>query len=178
MDIDNDGLLSAYELEYLYSEQLTRMENLAAEIVTFEDILCQMLDMVKPHDNTAVLVSDLRRCKQADVFINTFTNLNKFLSYETRDPFMVFQENQGNTLRFCHLTSMIQGGLTYVCVCVCLCRSEWQRFARVEYDRMAQEDESVEDGDFQQHWDAAGGLGDRELSFWKVTQHLSIFPYF
>ncbi len=42
MDLDGDGLLSMYELEYFYEEQLQRMEQLGIETLPFEDCLCQV----------------------------------------------------------------------------------------------------------------------------------------
>ena len=40
MDLDGDGYLSMYELEYFYEEQLQRMEALGIEALPFEDCLC------------------------------------------------------------------------------------------------------------------------------------------
>lgn len=42
MDIDGDGVLSMYELEYFYEEQQHRMEQLGIETLPFEDCLCQV----------------------------------------------------------------------------------------------------------------------------------------
>ena len=42
MDLDGDGYLSMYELEYFYEEQLQRMEQLGIETLPFEDCLCQV----------------------------------------------------------------------------------------------------------------------------------------
>lgn len=42
MDLDGDGFLSMYELEYFYEEQLQRMESLGIETLPFEDCLCQV----------------------------------------------------------------------------------------------------------------------------------------
>lgn len=66
LDIDNDGVLSAFELEYkapkltvarsaslitscryFYKEQQHRMEVLSQEVVTFGDMYCQMHDLVR-----------------------------------------------------------------------------------------------------------------------------------
>jgi serine/threonine-protein phosphatase 2A regulatory subunit B'' len=66
LDIDNDGVLSAFELEYkapkqtvarsaslitscryFYKEQQHRMEVLSQEVVTFGDMFCQMHDLVR-----------------------------------------------------------------------------------------------------------------------------------
>ena len=48
MDLDGDGVLSMYELEYFYEEQCRRLDSMAIEALPFEDCLCQMLDLVKP----------------------------------------------------------------------------------------------------------------------------------
>lgn len=48
MDLDGDGALSMYELEYFYEEQCQKLDNMAIEPLPFEDCLCQMLDLVKP----------------------------------------------------------------------------------------------------------------------------------
>ncbi|KAI8494553.1 Serine/threonine-protein phosphatase 2A regulatory subunit B'' subunit alpha, partial [Branchiostoma belcheri] len=48
MDLDGDGLLSMYELEYFYEEQYNKMVSLGIEPMPFEDCLCQMLDMINP----------------------------------------------------------------------------------------------------------------------------------
>lgn len=48
MDVDGDGVLSMYELEYFYEEQCERMEAMGIEPLPFHDLLCQMLDLVKP----------------------------------------------------------------------------------------------------------------------------------
>jgi serine/threonine-protein phosphatase 2A regulatory subunit B'' len=66
LDIDDDGALSAFELEcavisqdqceracltsacrYFYKEQQHRMEVLSQEVVTFGDMYCQMHDLVR-----------------------------------------------------------------------------------------------------------------------------------
>lgn len=42
MDVDGDGFLSMYELEYFYQEQLQRLEALGIETLPFTDCLCQV----------------------------------------------------------------------------------------------------------------------------------------
>lgn len=46
MDIDGDGILSMYELEYFYEEQRARMEQLGIETLPFDDCLCQVRNIV------------------------------------------------------------------------------------------------------------------------------------
>lgn len=48
MDVDGDGVLSMFELEFFYEEQCERMERMGIEPLPFQDLLCQMLDLVKP----------------------------------------------------------------------------------------------------------------------------------
>jgi len=42
MDIDGDGVISMYEMEYFYEEQMQKMEALGIERLPFEDCLCQV----------------------------------------------------------------------------------------------------------------------------------------
>ena len=47
-------------------------------------------------------VWDLRRCKLAGNFFNVLFNLNKFIAFETRDPFLIRQEREaGGAPRWC-----------------------------------------------------------------------------
>ena len=48
IDLDSDGIITPKEMLYFYEEQLHRMECMAHEPVLFEDIVCQMMDMVGP----------------------------------------------------------------------------------------------------------------------------------
>jgi hypothetical protein len=61
------------------------------EPVLFEDILCQLHDMVKPAHQARFHLSDLKGCKLAGNFFNILFNLNKFIAFETRDPFVIRQ---------------------------------------------------------------------------------------
>ncbi len=49
MDLDCDGVITPNEMQFFYEEQLHRMECMAQEPVLFEDIVCQMADMICPH---------------------------------------------------------------------------------------------------------------------------------
>ena len=42
MDLDGDGVISMYEMEYFYEEQVQRMEALGIETLPYEDCLCQV----------------------------------------------------------------------------------------------------------------------------------------
>lgn len=48
IDLDGNGILTRNEMQFFYEEQLHRMECMAQEPVLFEDILCQIIDMICP----------------------------------------------------------------------------------------------------------------------------------
>ncbi|NXS55371.1 P2R3A phosphatase, partial [Brachypteracias leptosomus] len=122
MDLDGDGVLSMYELEYFYEEQCERMEVMGIEPLPFHDLLCQMLDLVKPEREGKVTLRDLKRCRMAHVFYNTFFNLEKYLDNEQRDPFAVQKdiENDGPE------------------------PSDWDRYAAEEYEILVAEESGNE----------------------------------
>ncbi|XP_071440602.1 mucin-19 isoform X2 [Hetaerina americana] len=128
MDLDGDGYLSMYELEYFYEEQLQRMEAIGIETLPFEDCLCQMLDMIHPKVPGKVSLSDLKRCKMTPIFFDTFFNLEKYLDHEQRDPFASLsaqREHDGEGREL----------------------SDWDRFAADEYELLVAEEGGSEPQD-------------------------------
>lgn len=71
MDLDGDGVLSMYELQYFYEEQCQKLDNMAIEPLPFEDCLCQMLDLVKPE------------C-EGDWFFSILDSISTFISFRQR----------------------------------------------------------------------------------------------
>ncbi|KAJ1872869.1 Serine/threonine-protein phosphatase 2A regulatory subunit B'' subunit alpha [Coemansia sp. RSA 990] len=91
LDLDGDGILSVYELEYFYDEQLCRMEkDMTSDIITLDDLMCQLSDMVRPEREGLITLKDLRRTPPAlvPVFFDAFMNLTRFIEHETRTSFM------------------------------------------------------------------------------------------
>ena len=79
-------------MQYFYEEQLHRMECLNQEPVLFEDVLCQMHDMIQPASEGIFTLADLKKHKVlSGTMFNILFNLNKFVAFETRDPFLVKQ---------------------------------------------------------------------------------------
>ncbi|KAM5182578.1 serine/threonine-protein phosphatase 2A regulatory subunit B'' subunit beta isoform 2-T4 [Mantella aurantiaca] len=119
MDLDGDGVLSMYELEYFYEEQCQKMESMAIEPLSFEDCLCQMLDLVKPQCEGKITLHDLKKCKQANLFFDTFLNLDKYLDHEQKEPFSTV-ENEGQEL------------------------TDWEKYAAEEYAILVAEEAATE----------------------------------
>ncbi|XP_059622179.1 uncharacterized protein LOC132265471 isoform X2 [Phlebotomus argentipes] len=114
MDLDGDGILSMYELEYFYEEQQQRMESIGIETLPFEDCICQMLDMIKPVRPGCITLGDLKKCKMTPIFFDTFFNLEKYLEHEQRDPFATSRDNDD--------------------------MSDWDRYAAQEYELLVAEE--------------------------------------
>ncbi|CAH9097403.1 unnamed protein product [Cuscuta europaea] len=118
IDLDGNGILTKNEMQFFYEEQLHRMECMAQEPVLFEDILCQIIDMIHPQNESCITLHDLKGSKLSGSVFNILFNLNKFMAFETRDPFLIRQERENP-----HLT-------------------EWDRFARREYIRLSMEEDA------------------------------------
>ncbi|XP_072153846.1 serine/threonine-protein phosphatase 2A regulatory subunit B'' subunit delta isoform X1 [Bemisia tabaci] len=123
MDLDGDGFLSMYELDYFYDEQLRRMESIGIECLPFEDCLCQMLDMIKPAVPNKISLSDLKKSKMTSIFFDTFFNLEKYLDHEQRDPFASQRDHAENEI------------------------SDWDRYAAEEYELLVAEEGGHENPD-------------------------------
>ncbi|KAK2904866.1 hypothetical protein Q8A67_006665 [Cirrhinus molitorella] len=122
MDLDGDGVLSMYELQYFYQEQCQKLEALAIEPLPFEDCLCQMLDMVKPEIPGKITLRDLKRCKLSHIFFDTFFNIEKYLDHEQRDPLMAARDAEAVGQEI----------------------SDWERYAAEEYDNLVAEETANE----------------------------------
>ncbi|XP_054962375.1 serine/threonine-protein phosphatase 2A regulatory subunit B'' subunit beta isoform X1 [Pan paniscus] len=127
MDLDGDGALSMFELEYFYEEQCRRLDSMAIEALPFQDCLCQMLDLVKPRTEGKITLQDLKRCKLANVFFDTFFNIEKYLDHEQKEQISLLRDGDG-------------GGPEL---------SDWEKYAAEEYDILVAEEttgEPWEDG--------------------------------
>ncbi|THU69433.1 hypothetical protein C4D60_Mb08t14370 [Musa balbisiana] len=120
IDLDGNGIITANEMQFFYEEQLHRMECMAQEPVLFEDILCQMIDMIGPENESYFTLRDLKGGKLSGNIFNILFNLNKFMAFETRDPFLIRQERENPTL------------------------TEWDRFAHREYIRLSMEEDDLD----------------------------------
>jgi len=123
MDLDGDGRLSMYELEYFYEEQLRRLEAMCIEPLSFENLLCQMLDLIHPADPNFVTLVDLKRKMElVHIFFDTFFDLEKYLEHENKDSFAVAAQKtigpDGKAL------------------------SEWEKFALDQYRILVTEDDN------------------------------------
>ncbi|TNN32469.1 Serine/threonine-protein phosphatase 2A regulatory subunit B'' subunit alpha [Liparis tanakae] len=147
MDVDGDGVLSMFELEYFYEEQCERMERMGIEPLPFQDLLCQMLDLVKPESSGRITLGDLKRCRMAHIFFDTFFNLEKYLDHEQRDPFAVQKDVDSEGPE----------------------PSDWDKYASEEYEILVAEEtanEQLHEGSFDDDYESeelqvSGELGNK-----------------
>uniref|UniRef100_A0A7S4T462 EF-hand domain-containing protein n=3 Tax=Ditylum brightwellii TaxID=49249 RepID=A0A7S4T462_9STRA len=131
IDVDGDGKLNNMEMRSFYAVQLHRMQCMGHEIVPFEDMLCQMIDMIKPGNNDYLVVEDFLQVECAQVsgaLFDALFNLNKYLQFEQRDPFMERQKREDEF------------------------ETDWDRFACIDYNRLAMEEEAREEEAMEIDW--------------------------
>ena len=142
LDLDGDGVIAAYELEYYFEEQARRIQQLSQEDVLFTDVLCQLNDMIKPRVESKFTKADIKRSKMAPAFFDLLFNLSRHVQAEQRDPMLIQQIH--NTPELSH----------------------WDRYAISEYIKLSDYEEgeggAVTDderaGDEELQWDG-GDMG-------------------
>ncbi|PVV03325.1 hypothetical protein BB560_002212 [Smittium megazygosporum] len=108
LDLDNDGILTIFELEYFYDEQIRRMsQDSNGDIITLDDMACQILDLVKPAKNGLITKKDIYNmpCLSRPVLFDAFINLRKFCEHDSRSSAL-----QKQLSRF---TNGLEPGLTH-----------------------------------------------------------------
>jgi len=131
IDVDGDGMLNNMEMRSFYALQQHRMTQLGHEYIPFEDMLCQMIDMIKPKNEEFLIVEDFLQEECATVsgaLFDALFNLNKYMQFEQRDP---FQERQKREDEF---------------------ETDWDRFACMDYNRLAMEEEAREEDAMEIDW--------------------------
>lgn len=129
-DLDEDKRLTPGEMRFFYEVQAHRMDCLGHDPIGFEDILCQLCDMIKPEEAGAVTMADLLKpdtVRTGGALFDVLFNLNKFFLFEQRDPFSERQKREDS----------------FEC--------DWERFAFYDYQSLAaEEDEAAHDGELME----------------------------
>lgn len=144
VDVDGDGKLNNMEMRSFYAVQLHRMQCMGHEIVPFEDMLCQMIDMIKPANQDHLISEDFLQPECAQVsgaLFDALFNLNKYLMFEQRDPFVERQKREDEF------------------------ETDWDRFACIDYNRLAMEEEAREEEAMEIDWVTVDDDDDAEEDF-------------
>jgi serine/threonine-protein phosphatase 2A regulatory subunit B'' len=133
VDVDGDDKLNNMEMRSFYAVQLHRMQCMGHEVVPFEDMLCQMMDMIKPANGEHLVVEDFLQphCSQVSgALFDALFNVNKYVMFEQRDPFLERQKREDEF------------------------ETDWDRFACIDYNRLAMEEEAREEEAMDVDWAA------------------------
>mmetsp|Transcript_24884 Transcript_24884/g.44801 ORF Transcript_24884/g.44801 Transcript_24884/m.44801 type:complete len:696 (-) Transcript_24884:186-2273(-) len=131
VDVDGDDKLNNMEMRSFYAVQLHRMQCMGHEVVPFEDMLCQMMDMIKPANTECLVVEDFlgSHCSQVSgALFDALFNVNKYVMFEQRDPFLERQKREDEF------------------------DTDWDRFACIDYNRLAMEEEQREEEAMEVDW--------------------------
>ena len=182
LDMDGDGVLSLFELEYFYEEQQSRLQLVSMESLALRDTLCQILDLVHPSASLSITLADLRRCQLAPLFFDTLFNVAKFVIRETKHPSAIREERSRPKMTYgarisphWRRTATADGSLTRggwgagpgAREGPPLPASDWVRFAEEEYNQMAIE-HAAEDEDSVGEMDP-----DADISLMEISDPLS-----
>ena len=121
LDLDDNGIITPSEMEYFYQEQIQRLENYQNEVIEFNDILCQLYDMIPPEKEYQwTLQNFLKHPQYTSIAFNILFNFTKFIAFEKKDPVA---------------SDEIQRRRDY---------TDWDKFAYNEYDEINEENEEGE----------------------------------
>lgn len=81
--MDGDGLITIYDMKYFVTEQLNCIESSKKEPAKIKNILCELLDMIKPNMHPPVIRRrDLKRSGMTAKFFNLLVYFDKFSANE------------------------------------------------------------------------------------------------
>ncbi|KAI8325565.1 hypothetical protein GQ54DRAFT_254453 [Martensiomyces pterosporus] len=147
LDLDGDGVLTVYELEYFYDEQVSRMEEeMAGDVIMLDDLMCQLLDLVRPEKDGMITLKDLRKVPPTmlPVFFDAFMNLTRFLEHESRTSFLQRQLAQ-LSLRAMPASSF-QDVIRMRIEFLASLPNPWIEFADLEYAALLNDHEEYDEG--------------------------------
>ncbi|KAI1702891.1 EF-hand domain pair domain-containing protein [Ditylenchus destructor] len=146
VDLDGDGIISLYEMEYFYAEIEQKLLQKNMETLSLRDVICNLLDSVSPSNLNYVTRSDLRKSGLAHRFFNTFVNYLKYLEQESSEGERASVKTAGDKEM-----------------------TDWETFCAVEYELLMSETDGVGDGYTDDNIDVI--LDDEE----QETEELDVF---
>lgn len=85
LDINGQGYLDAFTLNYFFRAIQEQMRAHDAEPVSFQDVKDELFDMVRPKDPDKITLTDLITCGQGDTFVSILIEFHGFWAYENRE---------------------------------------------------------------------------------------------
>ncbi|GMT03025.1 hypothetical protein PENTCL1PPCAC_25199, partial [Pristionchus entomophagus] len=122
LDLDGDGRISMFEMETFYNQLVKVIGSFGIDSMTFNDLSCHLIDMIKPTSGKDFTLKDLKDSKMAGRFFNAFVNWRKFYQQESSEG---------------EKTSVKGAGDEEL--------SDWDRFCMEEYEQMMEADDEADE---------------------------------
>ncbi|XP_041970964.1 serine/threonine-protein phosphatase 2A regulatory subunit B'' subunit gamma-like isoform X2 [Aricia agestis] len=87
LDINSQGYLDAFTLNYFFKAIQELMVAHGAEPVSFEDVKDEIFDMIKPEHPARITLQDLVRSGRGHTAVSMLLELHGFFAYENREVF-------------------------------------------------------------------------------------------
>ncbi|XP_050671495.1 serine/threonine-protein phosphatase 2A regulatory subunit B'' subunit gamma-like [Leptidea sinapis] len=85
LDINSQGYLDAFTLNYFFRGIQEQMIEHGAEPVNFEDVKDEIFDMIRPENPTRITLHDLIRSGRGHTALSILLELHSFWAYENRE---------------------------------------------------------------------------------------------
>nr|ACO15348.1 Serine/threonine-protein phosphatase 2A regulatory subunit B subunit gamma [Caligus clemensi] len=92
LDINQQGYLDSFTLNYFFKDILQEMDKNKQEPVLFEDVKDELFDMISPKDPNKITLQDLIESRQGDKIVSVLIDLNGFWSHESRDDYITEED--------------------------------------------------------------------------------------
>ncbi|KMZ62273.1 Serine/threonine protein phosphatase 2A regulatory subunit B'subunit alpha [Zostera marina] len=87
LDLNGIGVITRNDLQYFFDEQLHRMNCLNRVVLLFENVLCQIYDIIHPENEDFLTLQDFKACQLSGVVFDVLFNIFKYLSFENYETF-------------------------------------------------------------------------------------------
>jgi Ca2+-binding EF-hand superfamily protein len=85
LDHHSQGFLDGFSMYFFYRDIMKLLKDSGQDVISFEDIHTEILDIIKPKNVEKITLEDLIRCGQGDVVVTLLTDFRGFADYESRE---------------------------------------------------------------------------------------------
>ena len=85
LDIDHAGKLTKFTLWYFFRDIQEKLGTSSGISVSFDDVVHELFDIVRPANSDYITLEDLVRCGQGDIVLSIIIDLDGFWRYENRE---------------------------------------------------------------------------------------------
>lgn len=94
LDHQKQGYLDTMTMYYFYRDIIKLLKESGQEVISFEDIYTEIMDIVKPRNRDKITLDDLISCCQGDMVVTLLTDFRGFAEYESREGQVALQNEE------------------------------------------------------------------------------------